>query len=159
MRCQGRPNVLSWTHIEKQILGPGLYMRCNCRPNVLSWTHKEKKSSFISDQGKEQTAEIVLNAIHQAGGQHYATTAYHSKSNPLERSNFTIGQLLQIKLIDSDWPKEKWRKCLPEALYTMRMSPDTQTKDFPFLRVYGRRPYTRIDTRLGKPFDDDTFDM
>ena len=114
---------------------------------------------FISDQGKEQTAKIVLNAIHQAGGQHYATTAYHSKSNPVERTNLTIGQLLRIKLIDSDWPKEKWPKCLPEALYTMRMSPDTQTKDSPFLRVYGRKPYTRIDTWLGKPFDDDTFDM
>ena len=111
---------------------------------------------FISDQGKEQTAKIVLEAIHQAGGQHYPTTSYHSKSNPVERTNLTIGQLLRVKLIDSGWPKEKWPKCLPEALYTIRMSPDTQTKDAPFMRVYGRRPYTRIDKWLGTTNEDYT---
>ena len=114
---------------------------------------------FVSDQGKEQTAKIVVDAIHQAGGQHYPTTSYHSKSNPVERINLTIGQLLRVKLIDSGWPKEKWPKCLPEALYTVRMSPDTQTKDAPFMRVYGRRPYTRIDTWLGTTTEDYTAPM
>jgi hypothetical protein len=47
MRCHVRPYVLSWTHIEKQILGPGLYTRCNCRPNVLSWTYKEKNHGLM----------------------------------------------------------------------------------------------------------------
>ena len=130
-------------------------MRCNNSRTVAGLITNEmiprygEGLVFISDQGKEQTAKIVLEAIHQAGGQHYATTSYHSKSNPVERTNLTIGQLLRVKLIDSGWPKEKWPKCLSEALYTIRMSPDSQTKDAPFMRVYGRRPYTRIDKWLG----------
>ena len=137
-------------------------MRCNNSRTVATLIKEEviprygEGLVFVSDQGKEQTAKIVLDAIHQAGGQHYATTAYHSKSNPVERTNLTMGQLLRIKLIDSSWPKEKWPKCLPEALYTIRMSPDTQTKDAPFLRVYGRRPYTRIDKWLGETAESDT---
>ena len=56
--------------------------------------------TFISDQGKEQTANVGIDAIERAGGQHYATTAHHSKSNPVERANLTMGQILQAKLID-----------------------------------------------------------
>ena len=110
--------------------------------------------TFISDQGKEQTANVVIDAIQRAGGQHYATTAHHSKSNPVERANLTMGQILRAKLIDSGWPKEKWPLCLAEALYTMRMSPDTQTGDSPFFRVHGRKPYTRVNTLFGTSPED-----
>ena len=87
---------------------------------------------FISNQGKEQTASVVLEAIQRSGGQHYATTAHHSKSNPVERTNLTVGKILRAKLIDSQRPKEKRPLCLTEVLYTMRMSHDSQTGDSPF---------------------------
>ena len=47
-----------------------------------------------------------------------------------------------------------WPKCLPEALYTMRCSPDTLLGDVsPFGRVFTREPYTRITTWIGNPYE------
>lgn len=110
--------------------------------------------TFTTDQGKEMTAKVVKDAIEQYGGRCYPTTAYHSNSQPVERFHLILEQLIRAKLIDAGWPKENWPQCLPEALYTMRCSPDTQTKESPYLRVFGRNPTTRVNVWFGQQEED-----
>ena len=112
---------------------------------------------FVTDQGREFTNKMVIDAIEASGGKHYATTSYHSQSNPVERFNRTLEEIMRVKLIDKGWDKSMWPKCLPEVLYTMRCSPDTLLGNVsPFRRVFTREPYTRITTWFGNPYQSPT---
>ena len=112
---------------------------------------------FVTDQGREFTNKMVIDAIEASGGKHYATTSYHSQSNPVERFNRTLEEIIRVKLIDNGWDKSMWPRCLPEVLYTMRCSPDTILGNVsPFRRVFKREPYTRITTWFGNPYQSPT---
>ena len=60
---------------------------------------------FVTDQGREFTNKMAIDAIEASGGKHYATTSYHSQSNPVERFNRTLEEIMQVKLIDNEWDK------------------------------------------------------
>ena len=108
---------------------------------------------YVTDQGREFMNKTVIEAIERSGGKHYPTTSYHSKSNPVERFNRTLEEVLRVKLLDKGWNKSMCSKCIPEVLYTMRCSPDTILGGVsPYRRVFTRDPYTRITTWIGNPY-------
>ena len=106
------------------------------------------------DQGREMTANLVREALEDFSGQIYLTTAYHSNSNPVERHHRTLEDLIRAKLKDEGWPKEKWPDALPEALYTMRCAPDSQTLESPYFRTFGQHPVTRVNRWFGRRPED-----
>ena len=107
-------------------------------------------SMFTTDRAKEMVAKEVKRAVEECGAKFYETTSYHSQSNPIERFNLTLNQIIRVKLIDQGWRKEAWPDCLPEALLTINLAPDSETKKSAYVRVYGQNPITKATVWFGQ---------
>ena len=59
-------------------------------------------------------------------------------------------QVSRVKLIDQGWRKEAWPDCLPEALLTINLAPDSETKKSAYVRVYGQNPITKATVWFGQ---------
>ena len=105
--------------------------------------------SFTCDNGREFVAKNVKRIVERYGGKVYYGTSYHPNSLPVERQHRTLNSLIRMKLQDNNQAKGNWPDYLPTALFTMRCSPDTLTKQSPFQRVYGFQPSTRVSSWLG----------
>ena len=109
---------------------------------------------FTTDRAKEMIAAEVKKAVKDFGSEFYETTSYHSNSNPIERFNLIIGQIIRVKLIHHGWRKEAWPDCLSETILTMNLAPDSQTKQSAYLRVFGQTPITKCSIWFGQVPDD-----
>ena len=105
--------------------------------------------TFVTDQGKEFMAQEVKDVMMENGGAHYVTTSHHSNSNPVERAHRDLGALIRLLIEDKHLQPQQWPLVLDEALRTMRFSPDSLTQQSAFIRTFGKKPLTRIDTWIG----------
>lgn len=106
---------------------------------------------ITTDRGPEMKAKTLQQAIEVAGCHWYPTTSHHSSSQVCERFHRVLEEIIRCKLLEEDWPKEDWPQCLPEALYTMRCSPDSDTGKSAFERTFGKVPVTRCNKWFGQP--------
>ena len=70
---------------------------------------------FVSDQGKEFTANLIRNLMSMYKQQHYFGTAYHPNSNSVERAHRSLLNSIRAELSDRNWTRDKWVDCLPQS--------------------------------------------
>ena len=105
--------------------------------------------TFLSDMAKVFISKLMRKITDKRGCKRYFSTPYHANSLPVERYHRTLNSLIRILLIDQDLPKESWPEVLHLALYTMRCTPDSDSKTSAFERLYGRPPATQISSWTG----------
>ena len=111
--------------------------------------------TFICDQGREFIAHRLRELVAKYYGRIYFGTSHHPNSNPIERHHRTLVSLIRCLLIDESKPKEEWPDTISRALYTLRASPNSQTRESAFNRVYGFYPRTQLSSWLGKDPNED----
>ena len=111
--------------------------------------------TFICDQGREFIAHKLRDLVSKYHGRIYFGTSHHPNSNPIERHHRTLLSLIRCLLIDENKAKEEWPETIPKALYTLRASPNGQTRESAFNRVYGFYPSTQLASWLGRNPNDD----
>ena len=112
--------------------------------------------TFIFDMGSQFLSKLMRKTLDQKGCKRYFSTPYHANSLPVERSHRTLVSLIRILLLDQELPKEKWPDVLHLALYTMRCSPDSDSKTSAFERTFGFPPPTQISSWTGTRPDEMT---
>ena len=105
--------------------------------------------TFICDQAKIFLSKLMRKVTDKRGCKRYFSTPYHPDSLPVERYHRTLNSLIRILLLDRDLPKESWPEVLHLALYTMRCTPDSDSKTAAFERTFGRPPATQISSWTG----------
>ena len=103
---------------------------------------------FISDKGPEMLNQFVQTECQDHGSRLYTGTPHHSSSNPVERVNRTINEIMRMKLIDKQMTKDRWPLVLPDVLETIRMTND-ETTFSPYYRCFGTRPTTTTQEHFG----------
>ena len=105
--------------------------------------------TLICDQGRENMNKKVQDVVANYSSFLHYSTSYHSEGNPVERLNLVIGNLLRMLLQEKRLPKEKWPSLIPRVLTTLRAIPDVNTRDSPYFRAYGQRPFNEFEARTG----------
>ena len=105
--------------------------------------------TIMSDQAKIFLSKLMRKVTDRTGCKRYFSTPYHPNSLPVERYHRTLNSLIRILLLDRDLPKESWPEMLHLALYTMRCTPDSDSKTSAFERLFGRPPATQISSWTG----------
>ena len=106
---------------------------------------------FVSDNGKEFTANLIKNLMMEFSQKHYFGSAYHPNSNAVERTHRTLIGYIKAELSDKQLPREKWVDCLPAALLNLRMAPDSSGSS-PFERVYGLSNRSELSNIIPDPY-------
>ena len=106
--------------------------------------------TLTCDQGREFISRHLKQIVAKHNSRLYFGTTYNPNSLPVERQHRILNSLIRCHLVDANLPKEHWPQFLANALYTMRCSPDTDSKLSPFYRVYGKHPCTEMSTWLGR---------
>ena len=105
---------------------------------------------FVMDGGSEFNNALVKNTIKEMNSTYHFKTPHHPNSNPVERWNLVIGNLIRTLRARTQTPVKDWDKLLPDVLATIRCMKD-DSGDSPYLRVFGRIPVLETDVVFGFP--------
>ena len=105
---------------------------------------------FVMDGGSEFNNAQVKNTITEMNSTYHFKTPHHPNSNPVERWNLVIGNLIRTLRARTQTPVKDWDKLLPDVLATIRCMKD-DSGDSPYLRVFGRIPVLETDVAFGFP--------
>ena len=101
---------------------------------------------ILSDQGRDFESQIVSELCKVAGIQKIRTTPYHPCSNPVERWNRTLLNMLRSL---EDEKKSDVRNLLPSAVHAYNCCIHSSTGFSPYYLFFGRHPRLPIDIAFG----------
>ena len=103
---------------------------------------------LVLDRGSDMESSVFAEFCRKMGIKQSFTTAYHHQSNPVERTNRTILNLLRLAL-DDEKDQKDWDLCVDQILFAYRVTRHESTKVSPFEAVYGLQPRLPVDLTYG----------
>ena len=105
---------------------------------------------LLSDQGSNVDGETVRSLCEKLGIEKRRSSAYHSQGNGFaERNIRSIREILRTILHERRVSQKKWRKLLPEVVFSLNSTKSASTKYAPSELVFGRCPRLPEDIKLG----------
>jgi len=102
--------------------------------------------AILSDQGKQFTADLVMNLCKILEVKKLTTVPYHPQSDGLtERFNRTLISMLASSVNDQN---DEWDILLPFIVFAYNTAIQSSSGQVPFEMIYGRRPMLPIDNVL-----------
>ncbi|XP_037390653.1 uncharacterized protein LOC119262492 [Pygocentrus nattereri] len=105
-----------------------------------------------SDQGPDFESHVIKELCQLMGIRKTHTTPYHPRSNPVERFNRTLLNMLGT-LRDED--KSRWRNFVKPLVHAYNCTRNDVTGFTPYELMFGRQPRLPVDLAFGLPLQSD----
>uniref|UniRef100_A0A3P8TL91 Gypsy retrotransposon integrase-like protein 1 n=1 Tax=Amphiprion percula TaxID=161767 RepID=A0A3P8TL91_AMPPE len=105
---------------------------------------------LLSDQGPDFESKTISELCEITGMKKIRTTPYHPRSNPVERFNRTLLQMLGTL---GDHEKLHWKEYVKPLVHAYNCTKNDVTGYSPYELMFGRRPRLPIDLAFGLPVD------
>ena len=103
-------------------------------------------AKILSDQAQDFNSQLIKELCAMAGVEKIRTTPYHPQSNPVERFNRVLLDMLGC-LADKD--KTEWRRHVSTVVHAYNVCEHDTTHFSPYFLMFGRNARLPVDLALG----------